>query len=343
MNVYSFQDDYSDGAHPSVVTAIAGGNAQRQASYGLDEHTANARQLICKEMNGLQPSIHFVTNGTLANIIAIGSCLLPHEAVIAPETAHINVRAGGSIEAIGHKIITVKPVKGKLEPEGILKALAQNSQFPHMAKPRLVYISNATELGTIYTKDDLSQIADLCRRHNLLLYLDGARIGVALAAEKNDLTLADIGRLTDIFWIGGTKGGALLGEAIVINNPALQPGFEYHIKQRGGLLAKSRLLGQQFEELFRSGLFFELALHANNTAKVLSTGIQEAGYALSQETETNQVFAIFPDQVVAKLQVNFSFHVWEKLDGDRSVIRLVTSWATELKQVHALIDTLQKK
>lgn len=340
MACYSFLDDYSEGAHPDILTAITKANLQPQAPYGEDEFTKNARRLIKEKMNAPDSAVHLVPTGTLANIIAIGSCLRPHEAVIAPNSGHIALREVGAIEATGHKIISVEPVQGKLTPEGIVKAVGENSLYPHMAVPRLVYVSNATELGTIYTRAELHAIADVCKRHDLLLFLDGARLGVALAAEKNDLTLEDMGRLTDIFWIGGTKVGALLGEAIVINNPALQKAFIYHIKQRGGLLSKSRVLGLQFEELFRANLFSELASHANQMAQALSTSIQEAGYNLTEDTATNQVFAIFPDSLVAKLKDTFSFHVWEKRKDGQSIVRLVTSWATEPKQVEAFIRML---
>jgi threonine aldolase len=256
-------------------------------------------------------------------------------------TGHIFARETGAIEAIGHKIITVPPSDGKLTPESIKDALDQNAHFPHMAKPRLVYLSNATETGTLYTKAELSAISDLCKERGLILFLDGARLGAALSAVKNDLTLADLACLTDIFWIGGTKVGALLGEAIVINNPSLAEDFAFHVKQRGGLLAKGRTLGVQFLELFRSNLFFELARHANNMAQLLSLGVIEAGFSLSAETETNQVFAILPNTLISKLQNEFQFYVWEMVGSDRAVVRLVTSWATSESQVSAFTKKLR--
>lgn len=211
-----------------------------------------------------------------------------------------------------------------------------------MAKPRLVYISNATEMGTLYTKAELTAISELCRKRRLLLYLDGARLGAALSAIKNDLTLPDLVSLTDIFWIGGTKVGMLLGEAIVISNPDLAEDFAFHVKQRGGLLAKGRVLGVQFYEMFHSNLFFDLARHTNAMSQLLSSGILEAGYKLAAETETNQVFAILPNSLVAELEKKFSFYVWEKLEGDETMIRLVTSWATSQAQVEEFINVLKK-
>ncbi|KAL2880822.1 hypothetical protein SGCOL_003849 [Colletotrichum sp. CLE4] len=238
MAFYSFRDDYSDGALPEILAALTSGNANIQTSYGEDDHTENARNLIKEKMKTPDADVHFVVSGTLANIVAIGSCLRPHKAVIAVSSGHVVVCETGAIEALGHKIITVPPVEGKLTVAGIKQALRDNSHYPHMAKPRLVYISNATEVGTLYTKAELSEIAEVCKQHKFILYLDGARLGAALSSEENDLTLEEIGRLTDIFWIGGTKVGALLGEAIVINNPVLQEDFRFHLKQRGGLLAK---------------------------------------------------------------------------------------------------------
>ncbi|KXH35425.1 threonine aldolase [Colletotrichum simmondsii] len=340
MALYNFRDDYSDGAHPEILEALINGNASIQTSYGEDAHTENARNLIKEKMKAPDADVHFVVSGTLANIVAIGSCLRPHEAVIAVSSGHIVVRETGAIEALGHKIITVPPVEGKLTVAGIKQALKDNSHYPHMAKPRLVYISNATEVGTLYTKAELSEIAEICKQHKLILYLDGARLGAALSSEENDLTLEEIGHPTDIFWIGGTKVGALLGEAIVINNPVLQEDFRFHLKQRGGLLAKGRVLGLQFEALFGSDLFFKLAANTNVTAKALSAGIERAGCALAHKTITNQVFAIFPDAVIAKLESTSSFYVWEELGDGTSVVRLVTSWATQSQDVEGFLAML---
>lgn len=340
MAFYSFRDDYSDGAHPDIIQAITKLNTQIQIPYGEDEYTKDACTLIRKMMNIPDAAIHLVASGTLANIISIGSCLRPHEAIITASSGHIVGREAGAIEATGHKLIAVPPVKGKLTSESILQALQENSQFPHMAKPRMVYISNSTEVGTIYSKSELTVISELCQKRGLLLFLDGARLGVALASEFNDLTLEDIGRLTDIFWIGGTKLGLLLGEAIVITNPVLKEDFAYHIKQRGGLLAKGRILGVQFQALFSNNLFFNLALHANAMAKVLSGGIAKAGHQLVEDTVTNQIFVILPDEIIKKLQEAFMFYIWKKIDGGKSIVRLVTSWSTSTEQVEAFIQSL---
>ena len=335
MNRQSFLDDYSEGAHPDILKALSETNMVQQTAYGDDAYSQEARALIRQHMGDVNPDVWFVASGTLANILTISSILRSHEAVIAPANGHIVVRETGAIEATGHKIITVPPVGGKLTPDSIAAALKANAHFPHMAKPRLVYLSNATEAGTLYTKTELEAISRLCKERGLLLLLDGARLGAALSADKNDLALKDIAELTDIFWIGGTKVGALLGEAIVIPNPQLREEFRFHIKQRGALLAKGRVLGLQFRELFRNRLYFDLARHANAMAQRLSSKISNAGYRFAAETETNQLFPILPNALIEKLKDHFDFYIWEPHDESSSVIRLVTSWATQEMQVDA--------
>lgn len=337
MPQYSFSDDYSEGCHPSIIEALGKTNYVQQTAYGDDEYSLSAKSLIKAQLDNEQSKVFFVSGGTLANIIISASCLRAHEAIIAPESGHIVVRETGAIEATGHKIITVPAVDGKLTPISIQKALDDNGQFPHMARPKMVYISNATEIGTLYTKSELTALSDICKINNLYLLVDGARLGAALSAQKNDLSLADIAKLTDIFWIGGTKAGALLGEAIVINNPALQADFAFHIKQRGALLAKGRLLGIQFYELFKDGLFFEATKQANVLADKLAKAISAAGFSLSAETETNQIFPVLPNHLIEQLQSEFKFYIWEKIDDEHSTLRLVTSWASDENQVEKFI------
>lgn len=342
MNRQSFLDDYSEGAHPDILKALYETNMVQQTAYGDDAYSQEARALISKHMGDVNPDVWFVASGTLANILTISSALRSHEAVIAPASGHIVVRETGAIEATGHKIITVPPVDGKLTPDNIIAALKANAHFPHMAKPRLVYLSNATEVGTLYTKAELEAISTLCRERGLLLLLDGARLGAALSADKNDLSLKDIAELTDIFWIGGTKVGALLGEAIVIPNPQLREEFRFHIKQRGALLAKGRVLGLQFRELFRNGLYFDLARHANDMAQRLSSKISNAGFRFAAQTETNQLFPVLPNALIDKLKDRFDFYIWEPHDEASSVIRLVTSWATQEMQVDAFAAVVEE-
>ncbi len=342
MKKYSFLDDYSEGCHPDILKALADTNMTQQAAYGSDEYSEQARRLIRNHLGSDTTPIHFVSGGTLSNIISISSLLKSHEAIISASSGHIVLHETGAIEATGHKIISVPSDDGKLTPEGIQSALDSNAHFPHMAKPRLVYISNATEAGTIYSKKELSSISKICKENDLLLLLDGARLCTALAAYNNDLTLQDVCELTDIFWIGGTKAGALIGEAIVIPNQDLAEDFAFHIKQRGGLLAKGRLLGVQFLCLFENKLFLDLAKYSNTMANKLSSVIVDCGYSLAAETDSNQVFPIFPNTLIEKLQQSFDFHIWGKLDDQHSTIRLVTSWATEEPQVDSFIDIVKE-
>ncbi|KAG5986543.1 hypothetical protein E4U54_005372 [Claviceps lovelessii] len=338
---YSFLDDYSEGAHPTLLEALIASNRTQETGYGNDRYSAEAKRNIrahlgCDDNVG----VFFVPSGTSANAISIAACLRPHEAVIAASTGHIVTRETGAVEASGHKIINVPPLNGKLTPASITKALDDNWHFPHMAKPRLVYISNATEVGTVYSKEELRAMKRVCEAQGLLLFMDGARIGAALTSSKNDLTLADVLALTDIFWIGGTKNGALLGEAVVVKDAELAHDFEFYVKQHGSLLAKSRIMGVEFAELFREELYFELARRGNAAAEKLSRTIVGAGFALRAETETNQVFAILPIDLVEELQRDFVFYVWEKCDADWAVVRLLTTWATDAAQLAKFQETI---
>jgi len=342
MSKYSFLDDYSEGCHPAILKAMAQTNLEQQTAYGADEYSVDAKALIHKHLYNKSSSIFFVAGGTLANLIIIASTLRPHEAVISAQTGHIVQRETGAIEATGHKIITVLSKDGKLTPADIETALGDNAHVPHMAKPKLVYISNATETGRLYTKTELEALSKTCHQHDLFLLMDGARLSAALSAPKNDLTLKDIAALTDIFWLGGTKAGALIGEAIIINRPDLAKDFAFHIKQRGALLAKGRLLGLQFRELFKSDLYFEGSKHANDLAQKISKAIIENGHTLASKTETNQIFPILPNTLIKKLEQNFKFYHWEKADNDHTVLRLVTSWATDKQQVEAFMSALSQ-
>lgn len=335
---YSFMDDYSEGAHPQILDSLLRNNRTQQTSYGKDDFCEQARESIRQHLGcgEGEVAIHFVPSGTSANLISIASCLRPFEAVIAVDSGHIVSKEAGAIEATGHKIIQLPAVNGKMTPAILEKGFRQNQFAPHMAKPRLVYISNASEVGTVYTKAELGQISETCRRLGLLLFMDGARIGAALSSNKNDMTWRDIVEFTDIFWIGGTKLGALLGEAIVIKNTQIAQDFIYHIKQHGALLAKGRVIGIQFLELFGSNLFLELGSHANAMALRISTHLTELGFTLSAETETNQVFVKLPLALVDHLESRFHFYIWEETGDGYAVVRFVTSWATEAMQVDKL-------
>lgn len=326
--MYSFQDDYSEGAHPQILKKLAETNLIQQAAYGNDEYSEKARSFIRSKIRNPKASIYFVSGGTQANLLVISSMLRPHEAVISTKTSHIFEHEAGSIEFTGHRIIPVETNDGKIRPEDILLVLKQHSFRPNTVKPAIVYISNSTEVGTIYSKKELTDLHNCCNTNHLILFMDGARLGIALTAETSSLEMKDLPSLTDIFYIGGTKNGALIGEAVVFNNPELNPEFDYAVKQKGARLAKGRLFGIQFYELFKDDLYFNLARHANKMANKLVAVIQKSGYHFLFPPVTNQLFPVFPNKILQRLRENYSFHEWKKIDDDNTAIRLVTSWAT---------------
>lgn len=272
-------------------------------------------------------------------MIVISAILRPYESVIAANTSHIYVHEAGAIEATGHKINTIKTEDGKLTPENI-RSVIDYHEDEHMVKPKMVFISNSTELGTIYKKKELIGLSVFCKQNDLFLYLDGARLGSALTSTQNDITLPELSKLLDVFYIGGTKNGALLGEAIIINNKELKKNFRFHLKQKGALLAKGRILGIQFLELFKDDLFFKLANHANLMAQKLSMGIKNSGYSLLTKSVTNQIFPILPNKLIETMGKKYGFYVWSKTDKYNFAIRLVTSWATKEKFVDRFIADL---
>jgi threonine aldolase len=335
--MYSFKNDYIENAHPRILQALADTNMEQDEGYGLDRHTAAAVESIKKHL-GADADVHLLCGGTQTNLIALSAFLRPHEAVVAAETAHICVHETGAIEATGHKILTVPSAGGKPRLEDIQKVLDLHAD-EHMVKPRLVKISNSTEIGSVYSLEELESLSRFCRERKLLLYADGARLASALAASG--VALADMRRLTDAFYIGGTKNGALLGEALVIGSDALKEDFRYFIKQKGGLLAKGRVLGVQFETLFRDDLLFGLARHANAMARKIAAALEAAGYGFLTDSPSNQIFPILPDTLIEKLQRNWAFYVWQKMDEGRSAIRLVTSWATKEEAVDKFIQEIR--
>lgn len=339
---FSFKNDYSEGCHPKILEALAKYNLDQQNGYGLDEYCKNAENLILEKIKSPHSKVHFVSGGTQANLIVISSILKPHESVIAANTGHIFTNESGAIEATGHKVHGVETTDGKLKPEDIQKVLDVHTNVPHQVKQKLVYISNSTEIGTIYSKDELKNLSKLCKEKNLYLFMDGARLGHALTCETNDLTTEDVAKLTDIFYLGGTKNGALIGEAIVINNQNLQEEFGFHLKQKGAMLAKGRLLGIQFQELLKDDLYWELAEHANQQAMKLKTAFTEIGCDFLAETFTNQIFPILENSKIEKLSEKFDFYVWKKIDSEKSAIRIITSWATYNAVVENFCDEILK-
>ena len=339
MAKYSFLNDYGDGCHPQILAALTRTNDARMTAYGEDVCSNDAKALIRQSLKK-DSDIYFVGGGTQANLIMIGSALRPHEAVIAAASGHIATHETGAIEATGHKIISVATKDGKLTPEMVKAAFDENTMPPHMAKPRLVYISNATETGRIYKRSELIALSTLCRELGLWLMVDGARMAVALAAGINDVSLSDLASYTDMFWFGGTKAGTMFGEAIIINSPGLAADFRYHIKQRGALLAKGRFLGLQFQALFKEDLYKTTASHANGLAQKISNGLSSAGYDLADPTQTNQIFPILPNNVIERLETEFDFYRWQARANNMTTLRLVTSWSTDPAQVDRFLDAL---
>lgn len=339
--MYSFKNDYSEGAHPNILHAMLEHNTTQEEGYGGDTHTRNAIAAIRALVEDTTADIHLLSGGTQTNLIAISSFLRPHEACITATSGHIATHETGAIEATGHKLLTVDTTSGQLTPELIAPVLVEH-HFEHMVKPRLVYISNPTELGTVYTKSELKALHNFCGDNNLLLYMDGARLGAAITCTRGDLTMAEMYAMTDALFIGGTKNGALLGEALVIRNQQLQEDVLYLIKQRGGLLAKGRVLGIQFEELFRDNLYFDLAKQSNQMAQYMASELKRGGCSFWIESPTNQIFPIMDNSTIEKLQTEFEFYVWARVDDNRSAIRLVTSWATSESAVKDFVDVYVK-
>lgn len=339
--MYSFKNDYSEGTHPRILEALMNANLEQNEGYGLDTHSRAAAASLKKLMNRDDVDIHILVGGTQTNLTSIACALRPYQAAISASTGHINVHETGAVEATGHKVLALPTADGKLTPALVERCLKEHSD-EHMVQPKLVYISDSTEIGTLYTKAELEALSHFCHQKNLYLFLDGARIGSALTSKANDLTLADIAALTDIFYVGGTKNGALLGEALIISHPDLKENFRYMMKNRGAMLAKGFVAGIQFEELFRDHLFFELAEHANEVAEILRKGILESGYSFAYDSPTNQLFPIFPDSVLQQLEKEFSFTFMEKPDSDHTIVRIVTSWATPPQAAENLLKALKE-
>lgn len=335
--MFNFKNDYSEGCHPRILEALTRTNLDQTVGYGLDEHCANAAALIKQAVDCETAHVHFLVGGTQTNLTAISAFLRPHHCVLAATTGHVNVHETGAIEATGHKVVTRPTPDGKLTA-ALIQDMVDEHTDEHMVKPGLVYISQSTELGTVYTKADLEAIHACCQANGLLLYIDGARLSCALAAS--DVTLTDLPKLCDAFYIGGTKNGMLFGEALVIVNDALNKEFRFFIKQRGGMLAKGRLLGIQFEEQFRDNLYLELGRHSNAMAQRLQAGLEVKGYPLLQRSSTNLVFPILTQEQYEHLTSIALFELWSTLPDGRKAIRLVTSWATKQDAVDNFLNQL---
>ena len=338
---YLFRNDYSFGAHPKVLSALAETSLEGNVGYGDDAYCDRAKALIRDLCQCPQAEVQFLIGGTQTNFTAIAAFLRPWEGVVAADSSHINGHEVGAVEATGHKILQVcAGADGKIRPEQI-EPILERHRDEHLVKPRLVEIADATESGMVYTKAELTALSEFCREHDLLLFLDGARLGCALASGANDLTLADLARLTDAFSIGGTKIGALMGEALVISNPALQGDFFRIKKQLGAVLAKGWLLGVQFEALLKDGLYFEMARHANAMAARLQSGLKAKGWKLWVDSPTNQVFPIVPDSLKPQIDAVCHYEDWCPADGPgHTIIRFVTCFNTEKSDVDGLLAAL---
>lgn len=341
--MFSFRNDYSEGAHPRILELLVKSNLEQNVGYGEDEHCNRAKEYIKKVIKKEEVDIHFIPGGTQTNLLVISAFLRPYQCVITSDTGHINVHETGAIEATGHKVIAMASGgDGKLTPSLIQQALDIHTD-EHMVQPKMVYISNSTELGTIYTKRELIAISDISKKNDLILFMDGARLGSALTCKSNDLDISDIAKLVDVFYIGGTKNGALLGEALIICKEELKNDFRYLIKQRGALMAKGFVVGIQFEALFQDNLFFELGVHGNKMAEKIASTLKECGYNFLTEPLSNQLFPIMPNNIIEKLSKHFTFSLQEKIDENHSAIRLVTSWATTNESVDSLCEFFYNK
>lgn len=337
---FSLLNDYSESAHPAILTALQDSHLQQHVGYGFDDYSEQVRQLMRQQIGNDDIAIHFGITGTQANLVCIAAMLSPIDGIIACTTGHIAVNEAGAIEATGHKVIVTEAQDGKITVAAIDAIRQRHSFLPHVVRAKAVYISNTTELGTVYSYAELKAISDYCRAHDMYLFMDGARLGAAMASEYQDMTLTDIAKLTDMFWLGGTKMGAMFGEVIVIPNTHLAKDFNIYLKQHGGLMAKSYLLGLQFSILLRDDKYLTLCRHANDMAKKLSDSLGQYGFELYVPTQSNQVFAILPQPVIAHLKAHFDFYEWEKLADDRSVVRFVTSWATPKTQIEHFVAVL---
>ncbi len=339
-----FESDYTQGAVPQIIERLAATNMEMTPGYGTDSYCESAREKIKKEIGMPDADVHFLVGGTQTNFTFIASAIRPYQGVICAETGHIHVHETGSVEACGHKLLPLPSSDGKITAEQIAaytEAHYADSNFEHTTQPKLVYISFPTENGTIYSKQELSDISRVCRKNDLILFLDGARLGYGLACKKNDLKMADIARLCDAFYIGGTKVGALFGEALVITKESCKKDFRYMIKQKGAMLAKGRLLGLQFDTLFTDGLYAEISAHAASLSEKIMEAFTQKGIELYYGSPTNQQFPVLTKEQYDTLAKEFVFSDWGRKD-DKYIVRFCTSWATDEKDVDKLVSVIEK-
>lgn len=338
-----FECDYTTGAHPKILEALVSTNAEASPGYGEDAHCERARAMLRELCQAPEAGVHFLVGGTQANTTIISAALRPHQGVLCADTGHINVHETGAIESTGHKVLALPAMEGKIDAGQIERYCQEhydNVAWEHMVQPGMVYLSHPTELGTVYTLAELEAIHTVCRRWKLPLFVDGARLACGLAAS--DITLPDLARLCDVFYLGGTKAGLLFGEAVVVANPGLNQDFRYLIKQRGGMLAKGRLLGVQFEAFLSGGLFLDIGKKEVEQALRLRRAFEEKGCPLYVDSVTNQQFPVLTNRAVEALKDKYSFETWAKVDEDHTAVRFCTSWSTADEDIDTLIEDIKR-
>lgn len=341
----TFESDYTEGAHPKVFQRLMEVNMEQVPGYGHDKFSEGAREKIRKAIGVDDAQIYFLTGGTQTNQIVIDSTLKQFEGVVAAQTGHVNCHEAGAIEYTGHKVLPLPQYNGKMKAcdlKQFIEDFYNDGSHEHMIFPGMVYVSHPTEYGTLYTKDELKEISQVCHENNLPLFLDGARLGYGLMSRQTDVTLEDIAQLTDVFYIGGTKVGALCGEAVVFTKNNAPAHFENLMKKHGGLLAKGRLNALQFDALFTDGLYFEIARNAIDQAEYLKEQLTALGMKFFIESPTNQQFVILENSLMKKLEEKVGFSFWEKYDERHTVVRFATSWATTREQVDQLVSCLKQ-
>jgi len=343
-SVFYFQCDYNEGAHPRILERLAETNMDQTPGYGEDTYCAHARTLIREACQAPAADVHFLVGGTQTNATVIASALRPHQGVVCADSGHINVHETGAVEHTGHKVLALPSAEGKIIAHQVartLKGHRDDVNAEHMVQPGMVYLSLPTELGTLYSLSELTAISDVCHQWGVPLFVDGARLGYGLMSARCDVTLPDLARLADVFYIGGTKQGALFGEAVVITSDALKRDFRYAIKQHGGMLAKGRLLGIQFETLFTDNLYFDLAAHADRLAQHIHDAFAAKGIPFYVDSPTNQQFPILTDAMRQTLDRSFVSDFWLRLDDTRCCVRYCTSWATTETAVERLVEAIR--
>ena len=340
-----FNNDYSEGCHPKILEKLQQTNLVQTPGYGVDDYCRQAANHIRRHCGSDELDVHFLVGGTQANLTVIDAALRPHQGALCAVSGHINVHETGAVEATGHKVLALPSEDGKITAQQVKDYVTAHRNDPdgeHTVQPKLVYISHPTELGTLYSLAELTALADTCHALGLYLFMDGARLGYGLAARGSDVTLPDVARLCDVFYIGGTKVGALFGEAVVFSNRSLGEDFRYAIKQHGGMLAKGRLLGVQFGVLFENDLYFQAGAYADRLADQIRQKLEELGCPMLVEGVTNQLFPILPDAVLADLAKEFSFVTMDKIDEEHHAVRFCTSWATRQENVDKLCEALDR-